>query len=75
MVNTQIRKIFEIYTTQKQLALLTTLNIQPDKIEVNIIDITFNQKKDNKDKIFIIVGEPDLSTEKLIKNNKELVCA
>ena len=44
MVKTQIKNVFEFYATQKELALLTTLNIQSEKIKVNIINMTFNQK-------------------------------
>ncbi len=56
MVKTQIRNVFEFYATQEELALLTTLNIQPDKIKVNIIDMTFYQKLSKHNRVFAIVG-------------------
>ena len=70
MVKTQIRNVFEFYATQEELALLTTLNIQPGKINVNIIDMTFYQKLGKHNRVFTIVGETNLSTKKLKKYNK-----
>lgn len=67
MVKTQIRNIFEFYASEKELALLTTLNIQPCKTKVNIINMTFNQKSKKYNQVFVIVGESNLTTKELKK--------
>jgi hypothetical protein len=69
MVKTQIRLIFEFYAKQKELALLTTLNIQPDKIKVNIIDMTFTKKDDKYLHVFAIIGETSINSKELQKSN------